>query len=145
MKPFKIHVLLKTTSKKLFLINKKGFTFFEIMVALSVIAIALTTVYKLHCQTISMNYSTIFYSVAPMLAQGKLSELEVLSTNDAISSDSGNFNHPFDSYTWSVDINEPDEIELEKVSKNLKKIDLTVYSENHQLAYQIQTYRLVTN
>lgn len=112
------------------------------MVALSIIAIALTTVYKLHYQTLSMNYSTMFYSIAPLLAQKKLSELEVLPIT-SMSSDSGNFNNQFNGYTWSVEINDYSGTELfENVAKNLKQINLTVSSDNHQLTYHIQTYRL---
>ena len=113
------------------------------MVALSIIAIALTTIFKMHCQTVSMSFSAMFYSTAPLLAQSKLSELEAMSISD-MSSDSGNFNDPFHAYTWSVDIHDPDETQFpEGVAKNLKKIDLVVSSESHQLAYTIQTYRLV--
>lgn len=142
MNPFKT-LLFKPVLKKLFFIkNNNGFTLLEIMVALSIIAIALTTVYKLHCQTLSMNYSTMFYSIAPLLAQKKLSELEVLPIT-SMSSDSGNFNNQFNGYTWSLDINDHSGTELfENVAKNLKEINLTVSSDNHQLTYHIQTYRL---
>jgi len=142
LKPFKT-VLFKPVLKKLFFIqNNNGFTLLEIMVALSIIAIALTTVYKLHYQTLSMNYSTMFYSIAPLLAQKKLSELEVLPIT-SMSSDSGNFNNQFNGYTWSVEINDYSGTELfENVAKNLKQINLTVSSDNHQLTYHIQTYRL---
>jgi len=128
-----------------FIKTNHGFTFLEIMVALSIIAIALTTIFKMHCQTVSMSFSAMFYSTAPLLAQSKLSELEAMSISD-MSSDSGNFDDPFNAYTWSVDIHEPDATEFpEGVAKNLKKIDVAVSSESHQLTYTIQTYRLIRN
>jgi len=128
-----------------FIKTNHGFTFLEIMVALSIIAITLTTIFKMHCQTVSMSFSAMFYSTAPLLAQEKLSELETMSISD-MSSDSGNFDDPFNAYTWSVDIHDPDETQFpEGVAKNLKKIDVAVSSESHQLTYTIQTYRLIRN
>ena len=107
-----------------FVKTNHGFTFLEIMVALSIIAIALTTIFKMHSQTVSMSFSAMFYSTAPLLAQGKLSELETMSISD-MSSESGNFNDPFNAYTWSVDIHDPDETQFpEGVAKNLQEIDV---------------------
>ena len=143
MKPFNTNRCRLVLKIPFFMKTNDGFTFLEIMVALSIIAIALTTIFKMHCQTVSMSFSAMFYSTAPLLAQSKLSELEAMSISD-MSSDSGNFDDPFNAYTWSVDIHDPDETQFpESVAKNLKKIDLVVSSESHQLAYAIQTYRIV--
>ncbi|MFO7972965.1 MAG: prepilin-type N-terminal cleavage/methylation domain-containing protein [Desulfobacterales bacterium] len=53
-----------------------GFTLLEIMVALSIIAIVLVSVYKMQAQSISMIYASKFYATAPLLAQLKIAEVE---------------------------------------------------------------------
>ena len=56
--------------------SKAGFTLLEIMVAISIIAIVLVTVFRMHAQTLSMNYSARFYATSPLLAQKKMVEIE---------------------------------------------------------------------
>jgi len=46
-------------------ISAAGFTLLETMVAVSIIAIVLVSIYKLHIQTISMNITAKFYATAP--------------------------------------------------------------------------------
>ncbi len=57
-------------------IGPHGFTLLEVMVAVAIIAIAFTSVLKLHTQTISMNMAANFYAKAPLLAQKLISEWE---------------------------------------------------------------------
>ena len=74
--------------KNIFNFNKsdqKGFTLLEIMVAVAIIAIAFTSVLKLHTQTVAMNIASNFYAKAPLLAQKIISEWEMgLATNGSI-------------------------------------------------------------
>jgi len=74
--------------KNIFNLNKsdqKGFTLLEIMVAVAIIAIAFTSVLKLHTQTVSMNIASNFYAKAPLLAQKIISEWETgMATNGSI-------------------------------------------------------------
>ena len=51
-----------------------GFTLLEILVAISIISIALIAVYRLYTQTLSMHQFQIFNTQAPMLAQKKMAE-----------------------------------------------------------------------
>ncbi len=74
--------------KNIFNLNKsdqKGFTLIEIMVAVAIIAIAFTSVLKLHTQTVAMNIASNFYAKAPLLAQKIISEWETgMATNGSI-------------------------------------------------------------
>ncbi|MEE8551661.1 MAG: prepilin-type N-terminal cleavage/methylation domain-containing protein [Desulfobacterales bacterium] len=117
-----------------------GFTLLEIMVAVSIIAIVLVSVYKMHAQTISMNYEARFYTTAPLLAQLKMAELETKSLED-LSSDSGNFGDDFPGYGWKVGIDDVESEALGDTAKDLKKIDVTVFLNNDEFTYSLRTYR----
>ena len=65
-------------------IDQKGFTLLEIMVAVAIMAIAFTSVLKLHTQTVSMNIASNFYAKAPLLAQKIIAEWETgMALNDS--------------------------------------------------------------
>ena len=59
-----------------------GFTLLEIMVCLSIISIVLIAIYRMHSQTLLMNQSTQFYTTAPLLAQRRLTEVELDNSYD---------------------------------------------------------------
>ncbi len=117
-----------------------GFTLLEIMVAVSIIAIVLVSVYKMHAQTISMNYEARFYTTAPLLAQLKMAELETKSLED-LTGDSGNFGDDFPGYGWKVGIDDVESEALGDTAKDLKKIDVTVFLNNDEFTYSLRTYR----
>jgi len=119
-----------------------GFTLLEIMVAISIIAIVLIAVFKMHSQTINLNLATRFYSTAPLLAQNKIAELETTSLNDQIA-ESGNFGDDFPNYSWSVSMDNIESEILGAVSESLKKIEVTIFYNNDELIYSFRTYKLL--
>lgn len=119
-----------------------GFTLLEIMVAISIIAIVLIAVFKMHSQTINLNLATRFYSTAPLLAQNKIAELEATSLNDQIS-ESGNFGDDFPNYSWSVSMDNIESEILGAVSESLKKIEVTISYNNDELIYSFRTYKFL--
>lgn len=119
----------------------QGFTLIEIMVAISIIAIVLVSVYKLHAQTISMNSEARFYSTAPMLAQKKMAEIESKSRKD-LSDDSGDFGDEFPDYKWNVAIDDVTVKALGNVAEDLKRIDIIVSFNNDEYTYDLRAYKL---
>lgn len=119
-----------------------GFTLLEIMVAISIIAIVLIAVFKMHSQTINLNLATRFYSTAPLLAQNKIAELETTSLNDQMA-ESGNFGDDFPNYSWSVSMDNIESEILGAVSESLKKIEVTISYNNDELIYSFRTYKLL--
>jgi len=119
-----------------------GFTLLEIMVAISIIAIVLIAIFKMHSQTINLNLATRFYSTAPLLAQNKIAELETTSLNDQMA-ESGNFGDDFPNYSWSVSMNNIESEILGAVSESLKKIEVTISYNNDELIYSFRTYKLL--
>lgn len=117
-----------------------GFTLLEVITAVAIMSIVLVSVYKLHSQSITMNTESRFYTQAPMLAQGKLAELEA-GTEDEIADDSGEFGENFPGYTWSVAVDSVDIEVLGELSEDLQRIDITVSYNDNEYVYRFRTYR----
>ena len=120
--------------------SQRGFTLLEVMVALSIIAIVLVSVYRMHAQTISMNNEVRFYATAPMLAQIKMAEIESESLKD-MGDDSGDFGDEFSDYRWNIVIDDVESTTLGNIAKNLKKVDLLISFNNDEFTYSLRNYK----
>ena len=116
-----------------------GFTLLEVMVALAILSIALTAVYRLQSQTISMSAKARFYSLAPQLAQARLAEIQRQNPDD-ITDGSGNFNETYPGYTWQIQTGRVLTDLLAETPYNLLRIDLTI-TLNDVDTYALRTYR----
>ena len=119
-----------------------GFTLLEVMVSVAIMSIVLVSVYRLHSQTLSMSTANRFYTQAPMLAQGKLAQLET-GLPGIMGGDGGDFGENFPGYSWSVAVEEVAIEALGEVANDFKRIDLTVSLNENEYTYRIRTYRLV--
>ncbi len=121
----------------------RGFTLLEVMVALAILSIALTSIYRLHSQTLTMSARARFYSQAPLLAQQKLSEIERQGVKDS-QSGSGDFGQDYPHYTWSVQIEDVQSETLLKDRKyHLARIDVSV-AQSEDETYHLRTFRFYT-
>ena len=118
--------------------DHRGFTLLEIMVAIPIIAIVLIAIYKLHSQTIAMSNMSRFYTMAPLLAQHKLSEITITSSEKA--SDSGTFGDKFSGYHWRMDIADVESEVLGNAAENLKRIDINIIFNENEFSYNFRTY-----
>lgn len=118
----------------------RGFTLLEIMVALSIIAIVLVSVYRMHAQTLSMNNEVRFYATAPMLAQIKMAEIETESPED-MGDNSGDFGDEFPDYRWNIVIDDVESTALGNIANNLKKIDILVSLNGDEFMYNLRAYK----
>ena len=119
-----------------------GFTLLEVMVAMAIMAIVLVSVYRMHSQTLTMNTAARFYTQAPMLAQGKLAQLEAASSGE-IAGDSGDFGDKFPGYTWNITTDEVSSEALGEIAADLKRIDMTVSFNRDEYVYNVRTYRFI--
>lgn len=119
-----------------------GFTLLEIMVALSIIAIVLVSVYKMQAQTISMNLAARFYATAPLLAQLKIAELEIENLEEQ-TDNSGDFGDEFPGYRWNVIINDIESEPLGNIAENLKQINVNISFNTDEFTYTLRTYRFM--
>jgi len=117
-----------------------GFTLLEVMVALAVMSIVLVSVYRMHSQSLTMNSAARFYTLAPLLAQNKMAELETLSS-DGFPDDSGDFGEQYPGYSWRTSLAEVSAEVLGEVADDLKRIDLTISYNNNQFSHSLRTYR----
>ena len=117
-----------------------GFTLLEVMIALAVMSIVLVSVYRMHSQSLTMNTAARFYTLAPLLAQNKMAELEALSS-DGFPNDSGDFGEQYPGYSWQISITDVSSEVLGEVANDLKRIDLSVSYNNNQFSHSLRTYR----
>jgi len=116
-----------------------GFTLLEVMIALAVMSIVLVSVYRMHSQSLTMNAAARFYTLAPMLAQKKMAELETNSSG-GLPDDSGDFGEQYPGYSWRASSADVSSEVLGEVADDLKRIDLTVSFNDNQLSYNLRTY-----
>ena len=117
-----------------------GFTLLEMMIAVSIMAIGLTAVYQLHAQSLTLLSQARFETVAPMLAQQKLAELEGQAAADLVD-DEGSFDDIYADYKWQVAISDIESGRLEKVGQNFKQVDITVQAHQGAQTYTMRTFR----
>lgn len=121
--------------------RRRGFTLLEMMVALSIIAIVLVSVYRLQSQTILMNIRSRFDTIAPMLAGQKLVETEQ-DLKDAGSA-SGDFGDDYPGFAWEVKVTEVTSEMLGQVAEDMRQIDVKVFFQDESNSYEIKAYRLL--
>ena len=118
-----------------------GFTFLEVMVAVALLAIALTAVLGPQSQSVSLASEARFYTTAALLAQGKMAEIEAKDLG-TLSSDSGDFGEDFPGYTWEVTVGNVYLDYPENVSNHLRQVTLTLsWEESEHYQYSLKTYR----
>ena len=117
-----------------------GFTLMEVVVALSVVAIALLAIYRMHTQTLFMDERGRFDSVAVMLARQKLAEMETVDPTELIG-DSGDFGSDHPGYTWKIETEEVVSDLIRDDGPVLRKIRLTIGLNEEESVFQMTTYR----
>ncbi len=120
-----------------------GFTLLEVMIAISLLAISLTTLFGSQSQSVSLGLVSKFNTQAPLLAQLKLAEFAISA--DLPSSDSGDFGDDFPGFQWKMEthdaILEGSKI-LSELEDRLQVLTLTVSWGNDHYSYQLQSYLL---
>jgi general secretion pathway protein I len=113
-----------------------GFTLLEVMLAMSILAIALVAVFQSQSQSISMMARSRFDTAAPLLAQSKMAELEAIKSAD-VTSDSGDFGDDYPGYSWSFEI-------MGTEIPGVEKVEVAVKNENMKSGntFTLELYRV---
>jgi len=135
------HTMRTTFSKKKSVFSKPGFTLLEVMVAMSIIAIALTAVFHVQFQTILMNNNARFDITAPLLARSRMMQIEIAS-EDIPLEERGDFGEAFPGYSWHHIIKDIESETLGEMSSRLKRIEVMVALNDDEYVYRLSTYRL---
>lgn len=124
--------------------TNRAFTLLEVMIAISIIAIALVALFGSQSRSLSHATEASFNIVASMLASGKMAELE--GANAAPNDDEGDFGEEFPGYTWKLETEKAtfdgsDALaKLEKLDSPLKKLELTVVWTGTNFSYTLTYY-----
>lgn len=124
-----------------FLGNDHAFTLLEVMIAVSIIAIALVALFGSQSRSLSHATEAHFNVIAPMLASGKLAELE--SENLAPNNDEGDFGDEFPGYRWTIETENASfdsPTALADLEKPLQKVELTVSWSETKFSYSLVYY-----
>ncbi|MFZ5563704.1 MAG: type IV pilus modification PilV family protein [Thermodesulfobacteriota bacterium] len=116
-------------------IKKPGFTLMEVLIAMAVLAIALTGFFSLFSQTVAVEEVARFNTVAPMLAQKIMAEAVAGRAGTG-----GDFpDHP--GYAWGLSISDvaPGALGGDAV-EGLKQMDVKVTLNNGERAYSLRAY-----
>ena len=122
---------------------EQGFTLLEMMVSVTIIAVALTAVLGIQSRSISIASEAKFSITASLLAQGKMAEMEINNLQDLVS-DSGDFGEDYPGYTWQLTVNDALPDSSEYGYDNMKQIDLSVsWGEDAHYRYHLRLYRFL--
>jgi general secretion pathway protein I len=120
-----------------------GFTLLEVMIAMAIIAIALTSILRLQAQSLSLASEARFYTTAPLLAQSRMASI-MTSDPEELRSDSGDFGEDFSDYTWQASVEELTIDGTQEFLNLVKRIDLNViWNNSDNFKYNITFYRYV--
>lgn len=133
---------MRISPLNLFLRDQSAFTLLEVLIAVSIIGIALTTLFSSQSQSLSLAIESKFNTTASMLANLKLAELESM---EELFDDDGDFGEEFPGLKYKVEIKDIDAGESELLSKLqeiLQRIDITVsQGDSDVYLYQIRFYK----
>ncbi len=119
--------------------NKKrgneGLTLLEVMVAMTILAIALVALSRAQSQSLAVTGGSREETTLCLLAQSKMAETEATAVLRA-SSDKGEFAPDFPDYAWEVRVSDSE-------IRNLKKIEVAVRDKrgSKDKPYKITMYK----
>lgn len=131
---FKLHVLP-------FPGNARAFTLLEVMIAVSIIAVALVTLLGSQSRSLSHAAEAQFNIVAPMLASLKLAEVERGVV--AMENDDGDFGPDFPGYSWKMAVQVAafeNHQDLAAMKRPLQRVELTVRWSTTPYSYALTYY-----
>jgi general secretion pathway protein I len=118
-----------------------GFTLLEVMIALAILAIAMTSLFGSQSQALSLAIEAKFNGAAAFLAQEKLAEYEA-GVVEMVSGE-GDFGEPFPGFTWKTEVSDSELdafADLAELERGLRRVELTIGWEEEQFTATFTEY-----
>lgn len=121
-----------------------GFTLLEVMIAMAILAIALTSLFGSQTTSVALAAETRFNIQAPLLARMQLARFQ---SEEDIVSDSGDFDDEFPGFKWELQVEdavfqESEIASLEQLNDKLLHLILIVTWGDELYTYQLDSYQL---
>jgi type II secretion system protein I len=123
-------------------LDDRGMTLLEVMVAMGIAAIVLVSIYRLQAQSIAMERIAQFHTLAPLLAEQLVAQLELKAPDYPIT-DAGDFEEHYPGYSWDIETHDVDAYTDASGRALLKQIDIKVHLNGTEDLFTLRTYRLV--
>lgn len=124
--------------------NSSGFTLLEVMIAASILAVALVAALGSQSAAISWATRSKFETIASALAQAKMAEVEVEKA-DELQSGSGSFDEPFSDFYWRLEVNSLTIDGLETIEDSVKHIRLAILWGEGGPEYEVNQYKFFSD
>lgn len=121
--------------------TEKAFTLLEVMIAVSILAIALVALFGSQSRSLSQATEAHFNNVAPMLASLKLAEIQ--SGIVPLENDEGEFEDDFSDYSFKIEVSDAllESFQtLENIEPPLQQVTLTVSWSETNFTYSLTHY-----
>ena len=118
----------------------QGFSLLEVLISLCIIAIVLTSVYRLQAQSLDLYGIIRFQTIAPLLAEMKLAEIEA-DQPDPPDVDSGVFEEISSDLIWDSSVEEVEGFVDSQGQPTLIRITVIVRQQKTGDIYTVQTCR----
>ncbi len=122
---------------------RRGFTLLEVMVAMAILAIALTTLIGSQNQSLFVAGEADFSFQSSLLAQQKMNE--ILAAADVSLETSGDFGEEYPGFFWKAEALDPDFSDselLEESAAYLRQLNLTIHTEDERRSFTLSRYFL---
>lgn len=121
-----------------------GFTLLEVMVAISILAIALTVLLGNQGQSLRLAEESRFAFTASLLIKEKYADFQI--SGEELYSTEGDFGDDYPGYFWALEVETPDFEDypaLVGAAQFIQQIDLKVFTEGEQQTLYVRRFRLV--
>ena len=123
--------------------KNSGFTLLEVMIAMAILAIALTSLFGSQSTSVALATETRFNIHAPLLARMQLSKFQ---SEEEIFADSGDFGDEFPGFQWELQVedaifSESEISSLQQLDDKLQHLILVVSWGEELYNYQLDSYQ----
>ncbi len=121
--------------------KESGFTLMEVMIAMAILAIALTSLFGAQSASVALATETRFNIQAPLLAR---MQLATIRSNEDVYGDSGDFGEDFPGFQWELTVEDaifPESETMPDLNGKLQHLTLVITWGKELFIYQIDSYQ----